>query len=105
MIEEHLSRIRSKEEDSKARIAAAEAEAVALVERAHEDGRRRLEDVRMEAAELDRSLLAAARRAADEEISALRAENAKRLAGLAVIAKRNQEGAIEMILEEFRGGA
>jgi vacuolar-type H+-ATPase subunit H len=104
MIEEHLSRIRSKEEGSKARIAAVEGEAAAVIEKAHEEGRRHLDEVKMSAAELERSLLAAARRKADARISELRADNAKRLAALAVLAKKNQEKAIEMILRKFREG-
>jgi vacuolar-type H+-ATPase subunit H len=105
MIEEHLSRIRSKEEESKARIAAAEGKASMLVEKAHEGGRQHLDEVRMAAAELERSLLAAARRSAEKRVSELRAENAKRLAALTVLAKKNQEQALESLTKEFRSGA
>lgn len=105
MIEEHLSRIRAGEDEAKARIAEAEARAVELVEKSREDGARHLDDVRGEALETERSLMAAARRGADEKISMLRAENAKKLAALAVLAKKNQERAVEMIVKAFRGGA
>ena len=105
MIEEHLSLIRSKEAESKERIAGAEARAVELVEKERENAVKLLDEERLKAAELERSLLAAARRNADERISVLRAENAKRLAGLAVLAKKSYEKAIEMILKEFREGA
>jgi vacuolar-type H+-ATPase subunit H len=105
MIEEHLSRIRSKEEEARARTAEAAARAAELVERAREDGRRHVEDVKVEAAELERSLMAASRRSADEKISGLRAENAKKLAALVVLAKKNQSKAVETIVKEFRQGA
>jgi hypothetical protein len=104
MIEEHLNLIRSKESESRERIAAAEADASALVERERDNAVKLLDEERLKAAELERSLLAAARRNADERISALRAENAKRLAGLAVLAKKNYEKAIDTILKEFREG-
>lgn len=105
MIEEHLGLIRSKEAESKERIAGAEAKAVELVEKERERAGKLLDEERLQAAELERSLLAAARRNADARVSALRAENAKRLAGLAVLAKRGYEKAIDMILKEFREGA
>ena len=104
MIEEHLNLIRSKETESRDRIAAAEAEASALVERERDNAVKLLDEERLKAAELERSLLAAARRNADQRISALRAENAKKLAGLAVLAKKNYEKAIDSILKEFREG-
>lgn len=104
MIEEHLNLIRSKEAQSRDRIAAAEAEAAALVERERENAAKLLDEEKLKAAELERSLLAAARRNADQRISALRAENAKKLAGLAVLAKKNYEKAIDSILKEFREG-
>jgi vacuolar-type H+-ATPase subunit H len=105
MIEEHLGLIRSKETESKERVATAEARAVELVEKERESAGKLLDEERLKAAELERSLLAAARRNADEKVSALRAENAKRLAGLAVVAKKSYEKAIDMILKEFREGA
>jgi vacuolar-type H+-ATPase subunit H len=105
MLEEHLSRIRAAEDEARARVAAAEGKAGLLVEEAHEGGRKSLDDARMAAVELERSLLAAARRSADERVSVLRAENAKRLAGLAILAKKSYEKAIDMILKEFRTGA
>jgi hypothetical protein len=105
MIEEHLDLIRSKEAESKERIAGAEAKAVEFVEKERERAASLLDEERLKAAELERSLLAAARRNADEKVSALRAENAKRLAGLAVLAKKSYEKAIDMILKEFREGA
>ncbi len=104
MIEEHLNLIRSKESQSRDRIAAAEAEASALVERERDNAAKLLDEERLKAAELDRSLLAAARRNADEKISALRAENAKKLAGIAVLARKSYEKAIDSILKEFREG-
>jgi vacuolar-type H+-ATPase subunit H len=104
MIEEHLNLIRSKEADSRERIAAAEAEASALVERERDNAAKALDEERLKAAELERSLLAAARRNADERIRVLRAENAKKLAGLAVVAKKNYAKAIDTILKEFREG-
>jgi vacuolar-type H+-ATPase subunit H len=105
MIEEHLGLIRSKEAESRERVAAAEARAVELVEKEREGASKLLDDERLQAAELERSLLAAARRNADEKVSALRAGNAKRLAGLAVVAKKSYEKTIDMILKEFREGA
>jgi vacuolar-type H+-ATPase subunit H len=105
MIEEHLGLIRSKEAESKERIAEAGAGAAGLVEKERENAGKLLDEERLKAAELERSLLAAARRNADEKVSALRAENAKRLAGLAVLAKKSYEKAIDMILKEFREGA
>lgn len=105
MIEEHLGLIRSKETESKERVATAEARAVELVEKERESAGKLLDEERLKAAELERSLLAAARRNADEKVSALRAGNAKRLAGLAVVAKKSYEKAIDMILKEFREGA
>jgi vacuolar-type H+-ATPase subunit H len=104
MIEEHLDRIRSKEEEAHSRLADAGARAADLVEQARRDGGKHLDDVRADAGERERSGLAAARRAADERISALRAENAKRLAALVVFAKKNRKRCIEMITEEFRAG-
>jgi len=104
MIEEHLNLIRSKEADSRNRIAEAEAKAVELVERERENSAKLLDEERMKAAELERSLLAAARRSAEAKVSGLRAENAKRLAALAVIAKKSYEKTIDMILKEFREG-
>ncbi|MDD4857640.1 MAG: hypothetical protein PHD74_05985, partial [Candidatus Krumholzibacteria bacterium] len=85
MIEEHLSRIRSKEEESKVRLKAAGGEAAALIEKANQEGKQHLDEVKMSVAELERSLLAAARRKAEARISELRAENAKRQAALAVL--------------------
>jgi len=105
MIEEHLSRIRSQEETAKARVADAEAKAAELVERSREDGAKHIDDVSIEARETERSLLAAARRGADEKIAVLRAENAKRLASLVVLAKKNEAKAIDMIVKAFREGA
>jgi len=104
MIEEHLSRIRLKEEESKMRLSAAEVEAAAHIEKERENGVRHLGDVRMECAELERSLIATARRNADEKISGLRAGSAKRLAALAVLARKNQGKALETIVKEFREG-
>lgn len=104
MIEEHLNLIRSKESQSRDRVAAAEAEASALVERERDNAAKLLDEERLKAAELERSLLAAARRNADEKISALRAENAKKLAGIAVLARKSYEKAIDSILKEFREG-
>jgi len=104
MIEEHLSRIRLKEEESKMRLSAAEVEAAERIEKAHEDGVKHLDDVRMECADLERSFVASARRNADEKISGLRAGNAKRLAALSVLAKKNREKALEMFMKEFREG-
>jgi vacuolar-type H+-ATPase subunit H len=105
MIEEHLSRIRSKEEQARTRTAEASARAAELVERARDDGAKGLGDTAVEVAELERSLMAAARRSADEKISRLRAENAKRLAALIVLAKKNHEKAVETVINEFRRGA
>ena len=105
MIEEHLSRIRSQEEAAKSRVAEAEIKAAELVEKSREDGAKHLDDVRGEAHEIERSLMAAARWSADERISMLRAENAKKLAALVVLAKKNRERAVEMIVKAFRGGA
>jgi hypothetical protein len=86
MIEEHLSRIRSKEEEARAHSAEAAVRAAEL-------------------AELERSLMAASRRSADEKIAGLRAEDAKKLAALSVLAKKNLAKAVETILKEFRQGA
>lgn len=104
MIEEHLGLIRLKEAESRERIAGAEAKAVELVEKERENAGKLLDEERLKAAELERSLLAAARRNADEKVSVLRAENAKRLAGLAVLAKKGYEKTIDIILKEFREG-
>jgi len=104
MIEEHLSRIRSKEEEFKRRSVEAELRATEIVEKARADGEKHLDEVRMETAELERSLMASARRTADEKISGLRAENAKRLAALAVLAKKNHDKAVETIQKEFSRG-
>ena len=104
MIEEHLNRIRSKEDESRSRLAAAEAEASELVEKARASGTSHLDDVQTECGELERSLMAAARRNADERIAALRAESAKKLAALAVLARKNQEKALEIIMREFHEG-
>jgi vacuolar-type H+-ATPase subunit H len=105
MIEEHLKRIRSKEEEARSRLASGKAEADAIVEKAREEGIRHLDEARTALSETERSLIAAARRSADEKISVLRAENAKKLAALVVLARKNQAKAIEMILKEFHGGA
>ena len=105
MIEEHLSRIRSKEEEARARTAEAALRAAELVEKAREDGGTYLDDVAMEVAELERSLMAASRRSADEKIAGLRAEDAKKLAALSVLAKKNQAKAVETTVKEFRQGA
>ena len=75
MIEEHLSRIRSKEAESKERIAAAEAEAAELVEKERENA---VKASRRRAAEGGRArALAPRRRAAErrrEDIGAPRRE-------------------------------
>ena len=105
MIEEHLNRIRSKEEEARSRAADAAVKAAELIERAREEGNKYLEDVVLETAELERSLMAAARRNADERISGLRAENAKRLAALSILAKKNELKAVETVVKEFRQGA
>ena len=104
MIEEHLKRIRAQEEAAKASIAEAERSAAALVEKSREEGGKHIADVAIEAREQERSLMAAARRGADEKIAVLRAENAKRLAALSVVAKKNKDRAIEMIVRVFREG-
>lgn len=104
MIEEHLNRIRAQEEAAKARIAEAERSAAGLVEESREEGGKHLDDVAIEAREQERSLMAAARRGADEKIAVLRAENAKKLAALSVVAKKNKDRAIEMIVTVFREG-
>jgi vacuolar-type H+-ATPase subunit H len=102
MIEEHLNLIHSKETESKERIAEAESKAAETTENERANADKLLDEEKLMAAELERSLLAAARRNADEKIKALRAENAKKLAALAVLAKKNHEKAIDMILKEFR---
>jgi len=104
MIEEHLNRIRATEDESRSRLAAAEAEAAELVEKARASGMQHLDEVRTECGELERSLMAAARRNADGRIGALRAESAKKLAALAVLAHKNQEKALEIIVKEFHEG-
>ena len=105
MIDRHLDRIRAEEERSRAAVADAESRAAEIVERARREGEALLEETRAEAVDRERSSLAAAQRRAGETISTLRAENAKRLAALAVLARKNEEGAAEMIAKEFRGGA
>jgi vacuolar-type H+-ATPase subunit H len=105
MLEEHLKRIRAAEEDARSRAVAAEESARLVVEKAFEEGGREMDEARMAAAELERSLLAAARRSADGTISTLRADSAKKLAAVAVVAKKNRERALEMIIKEFTEGA
>ncbi len=101
MIEKHLASIRSGEDQARSRIAEAEDKAVEIVERAREDGEKSLDDVLVKAAEEERSLLAAAGRKADEEITSIRTAEAKRIAALSVAAKRNRERALEIILGAF----
>jgi vacuolar-type H+-ATPase subunit H len=105
MMEKHLDLVRAKEEEARSSVAAAAARSADIVEQARRDGEAHLDEVRAEAAERERSSLAAARRAADERSSTMRAENAKRLAALAVLARKNEERVIETIVKEFRAGA
>ncbi len=105
MIEKHLDRIRAREGEARSSVENAGVAASEIVDRARRDGEAGLDGVRAEAAERERSSLAAARRAAEERISTMRAENAKRLAALAVLARRNGERVIETIVKEFRAGA
>ena len=101
MIEKHLASIRSGEDQARSRIAEAEDEALEIVERAREEGERSLDDVQVKAAEEERSLLAAAGRKAEEEVTSIRTAEAKRIAALSVVAKKNRERALEIILGAF----
>jgi len=102
MIEKHLEAIRSKEEEARKRIREAEGRAGEIVDEAAGAGERRLEEIRVEAAELERSQLAGAREKAGETIASLRAENAKKMAALGVTAKRNKERTLDQIIEAFK---
>ena len=104
MIEQHLETIRAEEREAKARAGEAEARAAEVIEKAHADGRKHIDDVGAEAADLERTLRAQATRKAEEEIADARAESAKLVAALGVIAKRNHEQALELIMKAFRAG-
>ncbi|UCF06307.1 MAG: hypothetical protein JSV33_04565 [bacterium] len=104
MIERHLEAIRSKEEKARSLIREAEGRAAEILDAAREAGEREIDDVRVEAAELERSLMARAREKAEETISGLRAENARKVASLSVLVKRNREPALDLIIDMFRKG-
>jgi|GEM_PF-1964959 len=104
MIEEHLKAIRDREKGAKERIHETRSKVEEILEREREAGEKGVEEVRVEAADLERSLLSGARRSADEKITALRADNAKRIAALSVVAKKSKGKAIDVIAEAFRKG-
>jgi len=104
MIEEHLKAIGDREKGAQERIREARSNAEEILEREREAGEKRIEEVRVEAVDLERSLFSGARRSADEKIAALRAENAKRVAALTVVAKKNRDKAIDVIEKAFRKG-
>lgn len=105
MVDEHLSAIRSREEDARRRILEAETEVAAILDAAREDGERRLERVRAEAAEHEKALLAEARKHAEETIAAMRADNERAIAALRTAAAKNEERALEIIDDSFRNDA
>ncbi len=102
MIEEHLKSVRSKEDDAKRRIREAVIEAAATLEAAREGGEQRLEQVRAEASERARALLAEAKKRAGEKIEAMRADSEKALSALEDAAAENEERALRIIVDSFR---
>lgn len=104
MIEEHLEAIRAKEKEAKARIRGAEAQAQDIIEKARQEGENQIEQVKIDAAQLERSLKAEAADKATAEIEELRAENSRTIKSLNNIADRNQDEALDLIVKAFRGG-
>jgi F0F1-type ATP synthase membrane subunit b/b' len=104
MIEEHLKAIAAKEKEAKEHVRGAEAMAQEIIEKARRDGEKRIEQVKMDAAEFERALKAEAAEKAKIAIERLRADNRDRLASLGVIADKNQNEALDLIVEVFRGG-
>ena len=103
MVEEHLSAIRSREQEAKRRIRETGADADAILDAAREEGEKRLEQVRAEASDSERTLLAEARKRAEEKIAAMRAENDGELNALESTAGENEERALEIMSESFLG--
>ena len=104
MIERHLEAIRSKEEEAKALIREAEVQAGEMIAKARQQGEKRLEDVKIEAAELERSLKAEATARAGKRIKELRDENEAVIRSLGDIARDNRDGALDLIIKAFREG-
>lgn len=102
MIEEHLSEIRSREEDAGRRIREAEARAAADLETAREAGERRLDQVRAAAAEHAAELIAGAKRRAGDTIETMRTEQKNALSALENAAAENEDRALKTITDSFR---
>jgi vacuolar-type H+-ATPase subunit H len=102
MVEKHLSEIRSREEDAGRRLREAEGRAAGIIDTAREDGEQRLKQVRAEAAEHERALLAEARTRADRAIAEIRADNERYLSALEREAKKNEETALRIIIDSFQ---
>ena len=103
MVEEHLKSIRLKEEEARTRLREAKGQAETIIGKARENGEKFIENVRVEAVDLERSLLAGSRKNAEKKIADLRAENAKNIVTLTMTAKKNQEKALDIIIEAFCG--
>ncbi|MBN1885762.1 MAG: hypothetical protein JW876_09615 [Candidatus Krumholzibacteriota bacterium] len=105
MIEKHLDEIRRKEEAAAAALREAETTAAGIVEAARAAGRKLIEEVRIEAADEERSLLEEARRIAGERIAGLREKNTKAIAALDTSAAGRRNEALETIAAAFRSGS
>jgi vacuolar-type H+-ATPase subunit H len=104
MIEEHLKAIADKEKEAASHIRNAETMAQEIIEKARQEGEDQIEQIKIDAAELERSLKAEAAEKARIAIEQLRAENDNTIASLAGIAEKNQDEALALIVEAFRGG-
>ncbi len=104
MLGKHLETIREKEKAAKGAAREALARADSIKERSREQGRTHLDEIRADTLELQKSLVAKARVDAEDKITALRAENAKRAAALNVSSKKNLGKAIEIVIKAFKEG-
>ncbi len=104
MLKKHLEAISKKEKEAKATAKEALVRADSIRERSREEGRTHLDEIRADALELQKSLVAKARVEAEEKMAALRAENAKRAAALSVSSKKNSGKAMEIIMKAFKEG-
>ena len=104
MVEKHLDAIRAREAEARERLAETAKEAEQLLEKARAEGEKLIEETKISGNELMRSMAAAAKTEADQEIEGLREESAKAAAGLEAAAGRNRDKALELILRTFRQG-
>ena len=104
MIEEHLKAIAEKEKEARSHIRGAETMAQEIIEKARQEGESLIDQVKIDATELERTLKAEAAERAKAAIEQLRAENSDAIASLTGTAENNHNDALGLIVKAFRGG-